>query len=32
VPLVGGSGTRSVGILTEDACKEVVARLKSEVF
>lgn len=32
VPVIGGSGTRSVGILTEEACEEVVGRLKSEVF
>jgi TolB-like protein len=32
VPVVGGSGTRSFGALTQDACREAVDKLKSEAF
>jgi hypothetical protein len=32
VPLIGGSGTRSFGALTQDACREAVGKLQSEAF
>jgi curli biogenesis system outer membrane secretion channel CsgG len=32
LPVLGGAGTRSFGRLTEQACREVVARLKASAF
>jgi hypothetical protein len=32
VPVIGGSGTRSFGLLTQQACEEVVSRLRSRAF
>jgi curli biogenesis system outer membrane secretion channel CsgG len=31
-PVFGGAGTRTFGRLTEEACREIVARLKKEAF
>jgi TolB-like protein len=32
VPVIGGSGTRSFGQLTQAACEDAVSKLKSEAF
>lgn len=32
IPVVGGGGARSLGVLTQDACQQVVARLKGRAL
>jgi hypothetical protein len=32
IPVVGGSGSRSIGIATQNACRRLVAQLKGKVL